>query len=127
MQTKEINVLVLAYLGDTVYENYIRKYLISKNIANVNDLQKEAVKYVSAKSQAQFLTELVDKSFFTDEELTIIKRARNYKTKSHPKNCDIITYKYATGLESLIGYLELEGKHERIEEIMNFITGGMKC
>ena len=64
MQTKEINVLVLAYLGDTVYENYIRKYLISKNIANVNDLQKEAVKYVSAKSQAQFLTELVDKKFF---------------------------------------------------------------
>lgn len=127
MQTKEINVLVLAYLGDTVYENYIRKYLISKNIANVNDLQKEAVKYVSAKSQAQFLTELVDKNFFTDEELTIIKRARNYKTKSHPKNCDIITYKYATGLESLIGYLELEGKHERIEEIMNFITGGTKC
>ena len=127
MQTKEINVLVLAYLGDTVYENYIRKYLISKNIANVNDLQKEAVKYVSAKSQAQFLTELVDKNFFTDEELTIIKRARNYKTKSHPKNCDIITYKYATGLESLIGYLELEGKYERIEDIMNFITGGMKC
>ena len=127
MQTKEINVLVLAYLGDTVYENYIRKYLISKNIANVNDLQKEAVKYVSAKSQAQFLTELVDKNFFTDEELTIIKRARNYKTKSHPKNCDIITYKYATGLESLIGYLELEGQYERIEEIMNFITGGTKC
>ena len=127
MQTKEINVLVLAYLGDTVYENYIRKYLISKNIANVNDLQKEAVKYVSAKSKAQFLTELVDKNFFTDEELTIIKRARNYKTKSHPKNCDIITYKYATGLESLIGYLELEGQYERIEEIMNFITGGTKC
>ena len=127
MQTKEINVLVLAYLGDTVYENYIRKYLISKNIANVNDLQKEAVKYVSAKSQAQFLTELVDKNFVTDEELTIIKRARNYKTKSHPKNCDIITYKYATGLEALIGYLELEGQHKRIEEIMNFITGGTKC
>ena len=127
MQTKEINVLVLAYLGDTVYENYIRKYLISKNIANVNDLQKEAVKYVSAKSQAQFLTELVDKNFFSEEELTIIKRARNYKTKSHPKNCDIITYKYATGLEALIGYLELEGQHKRIEEIMNFITGGIKC
>ncbi len=127
METKEINVLVLAYLGDTVYENYIRKYLISKNIANVNSLQKEAVKYVSAKSQAKFLTELVDKNFFSEEELTIIKRARNYKTKSHPKNCDIITYKYATGLESLIGYLELEGKTKRIEEIMSLITGGNKC
>ncbi len=127
MQTKEINVLVLAYLGDTVYENYIRKYLINKNIANVNDLQKEAIKYVSAKSQAEFLTKLIDKNFFTEEELTVIKRARNYKTKSHPKNCDIITYKYATGLEALIGYLELENKKERITEIMNCITGGSKC
>ena len=127
MNIKELNVLILAYLGDSVYENYIRKYLISQNIANVNDLQKEAIKYVSAKNQAKFLTELMDKNFFTPEELTIIKRARNCKTKSHPKNCDIITYKYATGLESLIGYLELEGKTERIKEIMNFITGGNKC
>lgn len=127
MQTKELNVLVLAYLGDTIYEQYIRKFLISKNIANVDSLQKEAVSYVSAKSQARFLTELVDKNFFTEEEIRVIKRARNYKTKSHPKNCDIITYKHATGLEALIGYLELEGKHERIDEIMNYIIGGNKC
>ena len=46
METREINVLVLAYLGDTIYENYVRKFLINKGIANVNDLQKEAVNYV---------------------------------------------------------------------------------
>lgn len=127
MQTREINVLVLAYLGDTIYENYVRKYLINKGIANVNDLQKEAVNYVSAKSQAAFLNKMIDTSFLSEEEIVIVKRARNYKTTSHPKNCDIVTYKYATGLESLIGYLELENKRERIDEIMNFILGDDIC
>ena len=123
MQTIEINVLVLAYLGDTIYENYIRKYLIGKGIGNVNDLQKESINYVSAKSQAKFLQDMLDNNFLSDEEITVVKRARNYKTTSHPKNCDIVTYKYATGLESLIGYLDLEGKKDRIDEIMNFILG----
>ena len=127
MQTREINVLVLAYLGDTIYENYIRRYLIEKGIANVNDLQKEAVNYVSAKSQAGFLMKMIDDSFLSDDEILVVKRARNYKTTSHPKNCDIVTYKYATGLESLIGYLEIENKRERIDEIMNFILGIEKC
>jgi ribonuclease-3 family protein len=123
MQTVEINVLVLAYLGDTIYENYIRKYLIGKGIGNVNDLQKESINYVSAKSQAKFLQDMLDNNFLSEEEISVVKRARNYKTTSHPKNCDIVTYKYATGLESLIGYLDLEGKKDRIDEIMNFILG----
>ena len=123
MQTVEINVLVLAYLGDTIYENYIRKYLIGKGIGNVNDLQKESINYVSAKSQAKFLQDMLDNNFLSEEEISVVKRARNYKTTSHPKNCDIVTYKYATGLESLIGYLDLEGKRDRIDEIMNFILG----
>ena len=123
MNIKEINVLVLAYLGDTIYENYVRRFLIDKGIANVNDLQKEAIKYVSANNQAMYLTKMIDSNFITDDEKSIVKRARNYKTTSHPKSCDIITYKYATGLEALIGYLELENKKERIEEIMKFILG----
>lgn len=123
MQTIEINVLVLAYLGDTIYENYVRKYLIGKGIGNVNDLQRESINYVSAKSQAKFLQDMLENNFLSDEEITVVKRARNYKTTSHPKNCDIVTYKYATGLESLIGYLDLEGKKDRINEIMNFILG----
>ena len=123
MQTREINVLVLAYLGDTIYENYVRKFLIKKGIANVNSLQKEAIAYVSAKSQAAFLTKMIDDGFLTEEEVVVVKRARNYKTTSHPKSCDIVTYKYATGLESLIGYLDLENRRERIDEIMKFILG----
>lgn len=121
MQTREINVLVLAYLGDTIYENYVRKFLISQGVSNVNELQKCAIHYVSAKGQAGYLQEMLQQDFLTEEEITIVKRARNYKTTSHPRNCDIVTYKYATGLEALIGYLELENKKERINQIMNFI------
>ena len=123
MQTCEINVLVLAYLGDTIYENYIRRYLIDSGIGNVNDLQKESIKYVSAKSQAKYLIEMMDNDYLSEEEIRVVKRARNYKTTSHPKNCDIVTYKYATGLEALLGYLELENQRTRIDEIMNYIIG----
>ena len=121
MNVLEINVLVLAYLGDTIYENYVRRHLVNSGIGNVNDLQKNATNYVSAVNQAKFLTEMMDSDFLIEEELDVVKRARNYKTTSHPKSCDIITYKYATGLEALIGYLDLKNNKERIDEIMEFI------
>ena len=121
MDVREINVLVLAYLGDTIYENYVRRFFIQKGLAHVNDLQKEAISYVSAKSQAKFLQDMMDHNFLKDEEMDVVLRARNYKTTSHPKSCDILTYKYATGLEALIGYLDLKGQKERIDEIMDFI------
>ena len=121
MNLLEVNVLVLAYMGDAVYEEYVRKYLINKGIGNVNDLQKQAVSYVSASAQAKFIQELIDNDMLYEGELDIVKRARNYKTTSHPKSCDIVTYKYATGLEALIGYLYLDNNKERIDEIMDFI------
>ena len=122
MNPIEVNNLVLAYLGDTVYENYVRLHLINKGINHVKDLQEESLKYVSAKSQARILKELINNNIFTKEELEIIKRGRNSKTNSHPKNTDVITYKEATSLETLIGYLKLENKEERIKEIMNNIV-----
>ncbi len=121
MSVYEINVLVLAYLGDSIYENYVRKYLIDKGFSNVNDLQTESIKYVSAVSQAKYLQSMLDEDFLTQEEIDVFKRARNYKTTSHPKSCDIITYKYATGLEAVIGFLELTNNKERIDKIMSFI------
>lgn len=123
MDVREVNVLVLAYLGDTIYENYVRHFLVKNGIINVNDLQKAAIKYVSAVAQAGFLTKMIDEEFLSEEEINVVKRARNYKTTSHPKNCDIVTYKYATGLEALIGYLDLENKNMRIDEIMKYILG----
>lgn len=117
----EYNSLVLAYIGDAVYEVFVRKYLIKSNIVKVNDLQKKSLDYVSAKNQAFFLKELLNKDFFSQEELEIIKRARNTKTHSKPKNCDILTYKHATALESIIGYLYINNDLKRIEEIFNSI------
>ena len=119
--TKEINSLVLAYLGDTIYEDYIREYLIKKGIGSIKELQEASMDYVSAKSQARILEEVINKNVCNDEELDIIKRARNNNSKHHPKSCDVITYRKATGLEALIGYLKLESNKERIDEIMNII------
>ena len=111
------NVLVLAYIGDAVYEVYIRNYLIKKNIVKVDKLQKEAVKYVSAKSQRVFLEKLINQNFFNQEEIDIIKRSRNHKGNRHPKNTDIITYKYATAFEAIIGYFYLTN-NKKLDEMM---------
>lgn len=114
------NVLVLAYIGDAVYEVYIRNYLIKKNIVKVDKLQKEAVKYVSAKSQRVFLEKLINQNFFNQEEIDIIKRSRNHKGNRHPKNTDIITYKYATAFEAIIGYFYLTN-NKKLDEMMDLI------
>ena len=114
------NSLVLAYIGDSVYELYIRKYLIEQGLIKVKDLQKEAVKYVSAKGQASILKQLLDNNKLTDEEIDIIKKARNHKSHGS-KTTDILTYKHATALEALIGYLYLFKKYDRLDSIMNLV------
>ena len=118
-----LNPLALAYIGDAIYEIYIREYLICNGICKVCELQKESIKYVSANSQYKFLVNMIDNHFLNDDELNIIYRARNHKVDHKPKNCDIITYKYATGLEALIGYLYFSDNKKRIDEIMNYIKG----
>lgn len=121
---KDINVLVLAYIGDSIYEVYIRDYLIQRGISKVDKLQKEAIKYVSAKAQAKFVGFLIDNNLLDEKELEVFFRARNHKGSRHPKNTDIITYKFSTGFEAIIGYLYMENNIERIREIMNFILEG---
>ena len=109
--------LVLAYLGDTVYESYIREHLIRENInRKVNNLHKLAIQYSKAKAQATIIHELEDE--LTEEEMKIFKRGRNQKSHTAPKNADIIDYKYATGFEALIGYLYLSEDKERLEYIV---------
>lgn len=121
MDIRTINVISLAYLGDSVYEVYVREHLIKMGIALVEDLQREAVKYVSAKSQSKIVRWLTDNNYLNNDELDIIKRGRNYKRGSHPKNTDIITYKNSTGFEALIGYLYLDNKIDRLDEIIRYI------
>jgi len=120
MKTIEINIISLAYLGDAVYELYIREFLLKKGIAKVEDLMKESIKFVSAKNQTKILKELINNNVLTNEEKNVVNRGRNYKRSSHPKNTDIVTYKISSGFEALIGYLYLENK-ERLNEIMKII------
>lgn len=121
MNFDTLNVLSLAYIGDAVYEIYVRKFLINQGIVKVELLQKEAIKYVSAKNQATFLKGLLEQDFFKEEEKQIINRARNHKGNRHPKNTDILTYKHSTGLEAIIGHLYLNNEINRIDEIMNCV------
>ena len=122
-KNSDISPLVLAYLGDSVYEIYVREYLINKGFRKVNDLQQNAINYVSAKNQTIFLNQLIDNNILNEEEINIVNRARNHSCNHKPKNTDIITYRYSTGFEALIGYLYITNK-ERLEEIIKIILGG---
>ena len=121
MNTNLINPLVLAYIGDAVYELEIRKKLIERKINKVNDLQKKCVKYVSAKGQAEYIDKFINDDILSQEEIDVYKRARNTKVNSHPHNTDIIIYKKATGLEAVFGYLYLVNNIDRIKELINYI------
>ena len=122
LRSIDYNSLTLAYIGDAVYELHIRNFLVGKGIIKVNNLQKEAIKYVSANSQREILEKLLNNEVFTEDELIVMNRARNHKGTRHPKNADIVTYKYATALEAVFGYLYLENKESRIKEIIDFIV-----
>ncbi|MEE0700253.1 MAG: ribonuclease III domain-containing protein [Bacilli bacterium] len=123
MNVNEINAASLAYAGDAAYELRIRHHLISKGINNVNELQNEAVRYVSATAQATLLDKLLGMNILTDEELYTVGRARNYHPRSKPKNTDIKTYKKATAFEALFGMHYLVGNDKRLDELMKVILG----
>lgn len=117
--------LVMAYMGDTIYEQYVREYLIRKGLSKIGELQKSSLDYVSAKSQRAHLETLIATNFLTNEELEIVKWGRNAKG-ARTKHADIVTYRLATGLEALIGKLYFQGNIKRIQEIMNFILEDKK-
>lgn len=111
--------LQLAYIGDAVYELFVRTYLLNRGL-KVNELHKEATKYVKAKSQSEIVHGIFDKLY--EDEKSYVKKGRNAKSYTSPKNANIVDYKYATGLECLFGYLYLNNKDSRMEEIFNEIT-----
>ncbi|WP_425448435.1 Mini-ribonuclease 3 [Dethiothermospora halolimnae] len=111
--------LQLAYLGDSVYEVLVRTYLLTNNNVSVNKLHKKAIKYVKAKAQAGIVFSL--EKNLTEEEWGIVKWGRNAKSLSVPKNANISDYKYATGFETLIGFLYLTEEFDRIFDIFDII------
>ncbi|MBM7365137.1 Mini-ribonuclease 3 [Priestia taiwanensis] len=118
IDAKQLNSLALAYIGDAVYEIYVRHHILQKGTIRPNQLHKTATTFVSAKSQAKVIHYLLEEERLTEEELAVFRRGRNAKSGSVPKNTDVQTYRYSTGFEALIGYLDLLGRQERLEEII---------
>lgn len=113
---KQLNGLTLAYMGDAVYEKYIREHLLVSGKTKPNQLHKTATKYVSAKGQARVLSRLLEQGFLTEEEEAVYRRGRNAKSHSAPKNTDLATYNLSTAFEAVIGYLYLGEEESRLEE-----------
>ena len=109
--------LTWAYVGDCVYELYIRTELINRTNLKPHKLHIESIKYVKAQAQAEFLKKIYDD--LTEEEQEIIRRGRNAENHHLPKNCNIQDYMYATAFEALIGYLYLTKQNKRLREIFN--------
>ena len=118
MDVKQLNSLALAYMGDAVLEQAIREHLIRSGRVRPNTLHKEATKYVSAKAQASVVRVLLTEKFLTEEEEAVLRRGRNAKSGSIPKNTDVQTYKYSTAFEAVLGSLYLIGNLERVTEII---------
>lgn len=112
-----LNGQTLAYLGDAVYEIYIRRHLLKGGVVRPQVLQRDATHYVSVKAQAALISKMQDDQILTEAELATFKRGRNAKSHTHAKNTKIATYKLSTGFEAIFGYLELLDKHDRIEEL----------
>lgn len=111
--------LTWAYIGDCVYELYVRNKLVNETNLKPHKLHIEAIKYVKAKSQAEKLKEIYET--LTEEEKDVVRRGRNVQNHHLPKNSNVQEYMYSTAFEALIGYLYLTKQNERLGEIFNKI------
>lgn len=132
LNPKEINTTALAYIGDAVYEVYVRKHVLEASGqmrdafgAHVDALHRRAIRYVRADGQAKALRRMLQDGFLSAEEEALVRRARNHRSASRPKNADAMDYKYATALEALIGFWQLTSSgapedeaQKRMEEII---------
>ena len=119
---EEINLispLTWAYVGDSVYELYIRTKLVNKTNLKPHELHIKAIQYVKAEAQAKILKDIYDK--LTDDEKEIVRRGRNVQNHHLPKHSNVQEYMYATAFEALIGYLYLTKQEKRLKEILAYI------
>ena len=112
----ELSPAVWAYIGDAVYELYIRSHILSGGPAKTNTLHREAIAMVRASFQARLVTKL--EPALSENELEILKRGRNVKSGHIPAHTDVLTYRHSTAFEALIGYLYLQGEHQRLKELL---------
>ena len=122
--SKELNIAALAFIGDAVYELYVRKHVMETGAAHSDVRHKMAVEYVSAEGQAQVIKALIDEEL-TEDELALVKRARNHrasnskKTRASRRGGNIMTDKYATAFEALVGELYLREDKDRLDYLVN--------
>ena len=116
LNANEYSSLVLAYVGDSVFELYVRSHIVGKANMPVNKLHKASSQLVKAKAQSEMAEKLLP--LLSEQELEIFKRGRNAHSYTSPKNADIVDYRRATGLEALIGYLFITHNNERLDEII---------
>ena len=116
MDINMLSPLTWAYVGDAVYELYIRTNLVNKTKLKPHKLHIESIKYVKAKAQANMLKSIEEQ--LSDEEKNIVRRARNAENHHLPKNADVADYMYSTAFEGLIGYLYLTKNDKRLKEIL---------
>ena len=108
---------VLAFVGDAILTLQVREYLVTKGYTKTKELQETSIKFVSARAQATFIEVLLEQDILNETELLMYKRGRNAKSQSVAKNADVITYRVATGFESLWGYLYLNQEYERLNTL----------
>lgn len=119
-EAKLLNGIALAYIGDAVYEVFVRDFLLSKGITKPVELQKRATLFVSAKAQASIIAQMEAEHFLTEEEQLYFRRGRNAHSKTTAKNTDVLTYRISTGFEAVIGILHLTDQTVRLQEIWEF-------
>jgi len=121
VDVRQLNPLILAFIGDAAYELYIRNHILTVNSEmSPHKMHVEAIKYVKAHAQSEFVKMLMDE--LTEEEVYYFKKGRNAKSGTVPKNADVQEYRYATGFECLVGYLYLTEQDERLEYIFERIV-----
>lgn len=119
-EAKQLNPLVLAFVGDAIYEVFIRTYLVDNNRnLSAHKLHMKAISFVKAHSQSEFMKKLQD--ILSDEEYEVFKRGRNAKSGTVPKNADVQEYRIATGFETLMGFLYMTEQVERLNELLKKI------
>lgn len=116
---KFLSPITLAFVGDAVYEIFVRQGLLQKGDMPVGKLHKLSVQKVRASSQSKAFDYLVET--LSETEVTMLKRGRNAHSATTPKNCDVVSYRKATGIECLFGYLYLNQEYNRLNEIFTTI------
>lgn len=117
---QQINGIALAYIGDAVWEVFVREHLLELGLTKPNKLQHTATHYVSAKAQAFLISQMEEQEYLTEEEWTFFKKGRNAKSHTSAKNTAVMTYRISTGFEALFGYLYTSEQDTRLAELAHW-------